>query len=204
MTAARTDTRLGAHVPARSPAGAASRKPSSRSPASSCEIAWRPHRRPRLSATPNSDPDYHDQPEPRAPDPRQDPRDRATQPRHEGHPDTPPGTRRAVTRSLTTARIPPATRHQHGWRNRLTYYRSSPTAPGSIAPKDGWTLPEDTALFPVRILACDLGSSGCQAARSYSLIRPLRTGFRRIWHVPGSAAVTRGAGSGSGTRWPMP
>jgi hypothetical protein len=42
--------------------------------------------------------------------------------------------------------------------------------------------------------------SGLEAARSYSLIRPPRTGFRRIWHVPGSAAVTRGAGPGSGTR----
>ena len=50
----------------------------------------------------------------------------------------------------------------------------------------------------------DLGLLGFQAARSYSLIRPFRTGFRRIWHVPGSAAVTRGAGPGSGTRWPMP
>ena len=31
----------------------------------------------------------------------------------------------------------------------------------------------------------DLSLLGFQAARSYSLIRPLRTGFRRIWHVPG-------------------
>ncbi len=31
-----------------------------------------------------------------------------------------------------------------------------------------------------RILACDLCDLRCQAARSYSLIRPLRTGFRRI------------------------
>ena len=50
----------------------------------------------------------------------------------------------------------------------------------------------------------DLDLLGFQAARSYSLIRPPRTGFRRIWHEPGSAAGTRGAGSGSGTRWPMP
>jgi hypothetical protein len=50
----------------------------------------------------------------------------------------------------------------------------------------------------------DLGLLGPQAACSYSLIRLLRTGFRRICHVPGSAAVTLGAGPGSGTRWPMP
>jgi hypothetical protein len=50
----------------------------------------------------------------------------------------------------------------------------------------------------------DLVLSGLQAACSYSLIRPLRTGFRRICHVPGSAAATRRPGSPSGMRWPMP
>ena len=43
---------------------------------------------------------------PRAQDPRQDPPARKTQPRHDRHPDAPPGTRRAGTRRLTTARIP--------------------------------------------------------------------------------------------------
>jgi len=89
---------------------------------------------------------------PRAQDPRQDLPARKAQPRHDPHPDAPPRTRRAGTRRLITARIPPATRHQHGRRNRLTYYPSSPTAPGSIAPESGWILPADTALFPVRIL----------------------------------------------------
>jgi hypothetical protein len=45
-----------------------------------------------------------------------------------------------------------------------------------------------------RILAHDLVLPGPQAARSYSLIRPLRTGFRLIWHVPGSGCGDAGAG----------
>ena len=32
-----------------------------------------------------------------------------------------------------------------------------------------------------RILLCELRILGSQVARTYSLIRPLRTGFRRIW-----------------------
>ncbi len=69
-------------------------------------------------------------------------------------PDTQPGgPRRAGTRRLTTVRIPPVTRYQRGWRNRLTYYRSSPAAPGSLAPEGGWSLPERTALFPVSEVA---------------------------------------------------
>ena len=43
---------------------------------------------------------------PPAQDPRQDPPARKAQPRHERHPDAPPGTRRAGTRRLITARIP--------------------------------------------------------------------------------------------------
>ncbi len=71
-------------------------------------------------------------------------------------PDTQPGgPRRAGTRRLTTVRIPPVTRYQRGWRNRLTYYRSSPAAPGSLAPEGGWSLPERTALFPVRMSSAD-------------------------------------------------
>ena len=43
------------------------------------------------------------------------------------------------------------------------------------------------------------------AARMYSLIRPLRTGFRRILRAPKCAAGTRGAWcSLSGMRWAMP
>jgi hypothetical protein len=41
-----------------------------------------------------------------------------------------------------------------------------------------------------RILALTWAFSGLQAARSYSLIRPFRTGFRRIPQVPRSAAAT--------------
>jgi ABC-type Fe3+/spermidine/putrescine transport system ATPase subunit len=43
---------------------------------------------------------------PPAQDPRQDPPARKAQPRHDRHPDAPPGTRRAGTRRLITARIP--------------------------------------------------------------------------------------------------
>jgi hypothetical protein len=43
-----------------------------------------------------------------------------------------------------------------------------------------------------------------RAIERHSLIRPLRTGFRGIRRVRGSAAVGRGAGAGSGTRWPVP
>lgn len=57
--------------------------------------------------------------------PRQDPSARKAQPWHDRHPDAAGRTRRAGTRRLITVRIPPATRHQHGWRDRLTHYRSS-------------------------------------------------------------------------------
>ena len=56
-----------------------------------------------------------------------------------------------------------------------------------------------------RILSRELGLLGVQAARMYSLIRPLRTGFRRIWRAWKSPAVMQGGWcSASGTRWPMP
>jgi len=55
-----------------------------------------------------------------------------------------------------------------------------------------------------RVLAWTRAFSGFQAARSYSLIRPLRTGFRRIWRVLRSAGMMPGAGSGSGMRWWRP
>jgi hypothetical protein len=55
----------------------------------------------------------------------------------------------------------------------------------------------------IRLVTC--GSSGCQAARAYSLIRPSRTGFRRIRSPSRSVTVTLGASSSpSGTRWAMP
>src|ERR1035438_1776090 len=61
-------------------------------------------------------------------------------------------------------------------------------------------------LLENRILDCELRDLGCQAARWYSLIRPLRTGFRRTCHVAGPpAAVTRGGWCAlSGRRWPTP
>src|SRR5260370_216470 len=40
-----------------------------------------------------------------------------------------------------------------------------------------------------RILVCELRLLGSQAARAYSFIRPLRTGFRRIWRAWKSPAV---------------
>jgi 3,4-dihydroxy 2-butanone 4-phosphate synthase len=47
--------------------------------------------------------------------------------------------------------------------------------------------------------------SGCQAACTYSLIRPLRTGFRRICPVPGVVWVAESVWrSLAGTRWAMP
>ena len=55
----------------------------------------------------------------------------------------------------------------------------------------------------IRLVTC--GSSGYQAARAYSLIRPPRTGFRRIPSLSTSVIVARGApGSSSGRRWAMP
>jgi hypothetical protein len=50
----------------------------------------------------------------------------------------------------------------------------------------------------------DLGILGFQAARWYSLIRPPRTGFRRIWRVLRSAGMMPGTGPGSEMRWPRP
>ena len=55
----------------------------------------------------------------------------------------------------------------------------------------------------IRLVTCE--SSGCQAARVYSLIRPLRTGLR--WIRSRSRSATVGwppSGSLSGTRWAMP
>ena len=66
---------------------------------------------------------------------------------------------------------------------------------------------EGPALVPLenRILRCGLYFSGGQAARRYSLIRPLRTGFRRIRRESRSAAKSwEAAGSPSGMRWAMP
>jgi hypothetical protein len=55
----------------------------------------------------------------------------------------------------------------------------------------------------IRLVTC--GSSGYQAARAYSLIRPPRTGFRRIPSLSTSVIVAQGApGSSSGRRWAMP
>ena len=51
----------------------------------------------------------------------------------------------------------------------------------------------------IRVVTC--GSSEYQAAREYSLIRPPRTGFRRIRSRSRWATVRR---SPSGTRWAMP
>jgi hypothetical protein len=51
----------------------------------------------------------------------------------------------------------------------------------------------------------DLQVSGRQAACVYSLIRPPRTGFRRICCLSMSVRVARAtSGSSSGTRWAMP
>ena len=64
-----------------------------------------------------------------------------------------------------------------------------------------------TGLVPLenRILCGELGLLGVQAARMYSLIRPLRTGFRRIWRAWKWPAVMQGGWcSASGTRWPIP
>src|SRR5690348_12429825 len=55
----------------------------------------------------------------------------------------------------------------------------------------------------IRLVSC--GSSGCQAARAYSLIRPPRTGFRWIGSRSRSVTVLRPPSSSpSGTRWAMP
>jgi len=55
----------------------------------------------------------------------------------------------------------------------------------------------------LRLVTC--GSSGCQAAREYSLIRPPRTGFRWIRSRSRPAAVRWPPScSPLGTRWAMP
>src|ERR1017187_393438 len=55
----------------------------------------------------------------------------------------------------------------------------------------------------IRLVTC--GSSGCQAARAYSLIRPPRPGFRWIRSRSRSVTVTWPPScSPSGTRWAMP
>jgi DNA-binding transcriptional MerR regulator len=55
----------------------------------------------------------------------------------------------------------------------------------------------------IRPVTC--GSCGRQAACMYSLIRPLRTGFRRIRSISGSIMADGGAAHpASGTRWAMP
>jgi hypothetical protein len=55
----------------------------------------------------------------------------------------------------------------------------------------------------IRQLTCR--SSERQAARTYSLIRPPRTGFRRICHVPTLVTVAGSVSrSSAGTRWAMP
>jgi hypothetical protein len=51
----------------------------------------------------------------------------------------------------------------------------------------------------IRLVTCEY--SGCQAARVYSLIRPLRTGLRWIRSQSRSATVRWPP---SGTRWAMP
>ena len=55
----------------------------------------------------------------------------------------------------------------------------------------------------IRLVSC--GSSGCQAARAYSLSRPPRTGFRWIRSRSRPVTVLRPPScSPSGTRWAMP
>ena len=54
-----------------------------------------------------------------------------------------------------------------------------------------------------RTLRRELRFLEAQAARMYSLIRPLRTDFRRIWRAWKFPAVRQGGWcSASGTRWP--
>ena len=81
---------------------------------------------------------------------------------------------------------PPRHRGWHPGRRGGPLGPAGPPPPGQIRSPDAVRI----RLWP--------GLLRFQAARSYSLIRPLRTGFRRICHVPGFAAVTRGAGPGSG------
>jgi hypothetical protein len=64
---------------------------------------------------------------------------------------------------------------------------------------------EDLVPLENRILGRELRLLGCQAARMYSLIRPFRTGFRRIWRAWKCPAVMQGGWcSASGTCWPIP
>ena len=77
--------------------------------------------------------------------------------------------------------------------SRILLPRSPGQAGGDLVPLEN------------RILGRELRFLGCQAARTYSLIRPLRTGFRRIWRAWKCPAVMQGGWcSASGTRWPIP
>ena len=81
-------------------------------------------------------------------------------------------------------------------------------APPPRRPQVDLPEPERTAAGHVplenRIQLVTCGSSACQAACVYSLIRPPRTGFRRMCRVSTSVTVARGASSSSWTRWAMP
>src|ERR1700683_4161603 len=73
---------------------------------------------------------------------------------------------------------------------------------GRLAIRCTWPVPVPVPLEN-RMLAFTWAFPGPQAARSYSLIRPPRTGFRRIWQGPMTTAWRRindlnGAGQGRG------
>ena len=77
--------------------------------------------------------------------------------------------------------------------------RSRPSRPGGTSPPPRPCAARNT----IRPVTC--GSCGRQAACMYSLIRPLRTGFRRIRSISGSIMADGGAAHpASGTRWAMP
>ena len=85
-----------------------------------------------------------------------------------------------------------------GWPRCLSMPRAPRPSGGLIVPDLArpYAVPLE---YRIRLVTC--GSSGYQAARAYSLIRPPTTGFRRIRSPSRSVTVMWPP---SGTRWAMP
>jgi UTP--glucose-1-phosphate uridylyltransferase len=98
-----------------------------------------------------------------------------------------------------------ALRERHRARLPLVLMNSAATRGPSLEVLGGYRGLREPVPLENRIRVVTCGSSGYQAARAYSLIRPPRTGFRRIRPRSGSATVRRPPSClRSGTRWAMP
>jgi hypothetical protein len=134
-------------------------------------------------------------------------------PRH--GPGTSPTAGCAARRSARSASAGPTS--TPCWRNTCQAGRRATPAPARQRPPIGPAAsgvhqtradrPAQSDPVPLenRILCGEPRLLGVHAARKYSLVRPLRTGFRRIWRAWKFPAVMQGGWcSASGTRWPIP